>query len=232
MATWADVRELLRDRTERKPFWTTDELRDAFNESLSLWNLLVGQWRRSATFPSVANQYEYVLPSTMTYRTRMTFNSLPIESSSREELNMSRPRWRSQTTATGGDVPTRIALFAPISLQLVYLWPADAVGGGTIVVEGISTTPVMTEDGDTVDLTNDHLDLMLDFSVHVLSVKKGMPGIQATMPAYRAFLAAAADQNSVIKTATVYRRAMGLDQRDLKPLRGVPSRLDSMAEAG
>ncbi len=227
--TWSDLRQDLQASYDGSPFWDNQEALDAVNEALLLFNLLTGTWRRTVTLPTIANQYEYVLPATVLYRTRLTFNSLPLSASSREEFNLGRPRWRTETTLSGGDVPTRPMLFAPISLQLIYIWPADAVGGGTLSVDGISNTPVLIEDGDTVDLGNEQMSTLLDFALHILTFKKAGSAFAATQPAFKAFLVAAAEKNSLIKTSTVYRRVMGLDRRDLKMLTGVATDLDQIA---
>lgn len=230
--TWSALRAKLRDRLELKPFWDDTELRDATNEALLLWNLLTGTWRRTVTLTTIANQYDYALPATMLYRTRVTFNDLPLSPSSREEFNLGRPNWRSETTASGGDVPTRPMLFAPISLRLIYLWPAHAAGGGTLAVDGISATPVLVDDGDTIDLGQEQEGRILDLALHLLLFKKGGPAFAASMPLFHAFLLAAAEKNSLIKTSTIYRRVMGLDRRDLKPLKGVPTLLDPIVQGG
>jgi hypothetical protein len=227
--TWSALRQDLAESTDQNPFWDNQEALDAVNEALLLWNLLTGTWRRTVTLPTIANQYEYVMPATMLYRTRITFNAQPLSSSSREEFNLGRPRWRTETTASGGDVPTRPTLFAPISLYLIYIWPADAVGGGTLSVDGISATPQLVEDGDTVDLGNEQLSTILDFALHVLTFKKQGQAFAATQPLFKAFLAAAAEKNSLIKTSTIYRRVMGLDRRDLKPYKNIPTDLDQIA---
>jgi hypothetical protein len=229
--TWATIRQRLNERAEHKPFWDATEDRDAFNESLLVWNLLTGMWKRRLTIVTVANQYDYQIPATMLYRMRMTFNSQPLSPSSREELNNGRYRWRSETTTSGGDVPNRPMLWAPISLQLFYLWPADAVGGGTLTLDGVSNTPVVVEDGDTVDMSEENLGALLGYSLHALTFKKGGPAFAATMPLFKQFLEEAADENDLIKTSQVYRRWMGIDRRDLKPLRGTPTLLDPILQA-
>jgi len=222
--TWSTIRQRLQERVESKPFWDATEARDAFNEALLTWNLLTGMWKRRITLPTVANQYEYALSATMLYRMRITYNNLPLTPSGREDLNNGRHTWRSETTASGGDVPTRPVLWAPVSLQLIYIWPADAVGGGTLTVDGVSATPVVVEDGDTVDIGEEDLTTLLGYSLHVLTFKKGGPAFAATMPYFTAFLEGAADLNDLIKTSQFYRRYMGLDRRDQKPFRdtGVP----------
>ena len=230
--TWADVRERLRDRVEQKPFWNADEDRDAFNEALLLYNLCTGIWKRRLTLPTVANQYDYMLPASMLYRMRLTFNNLPMTPDSRPALNNLRPNWRAETTASGGDVPTRPMIWVPISLQLIYIWPADAVGGGTLTLDGVSETPVLVEDGDVVDTTEDVFSILLNFALHVLTFKKGGPAFAATLPYFQDFLKDAADTNDVIKTSQVYRRVMGVDRRDLKPMRDTGTLMDSLTQQG
>lgn len=223
---WSDIRQRLKDRVEQKPYWTDDEYLVAFNEALRVWQWLTGYWRARITLPTVANQYEYVLPSSMTYRTRMTFNSLPLAGSSREDLNQGRWNWRNETTTSGGDVPTRPMMWAPVDLYLFYLWPADAAGGNTLTVDGVTQTPVLVEDGDTVDLGEELLTTLLGYSLHVLSFKKGGSLFQATMPLFQTFLTEAAEENDQLKTSAMFRRIRGLDWRGMKPLQGTPTLLD------
>lgn len=226
--TWATIRQRLQERVESKPFWDFTEARDAFNETLGFWNLLTGAWKQRITLTSVANQYDYALPFSMLYRMRLTYNTLPMSPSSREEFNNGRPRWRSETTATGGDVPSRPMLWAPISLQLIYIWPADAVGGGTITLDGVSATPFVVEDGDTVDMDEAHLTTFLGMSEHLLTFKKGGPAFAATIPFFQTFLTEAADENDLILTSQYFRKVMGLDRRDLKPFRTADANLSLM----
>src|SRR5262245_5551183 len=226
--TWATVRERIHEKAERRPFWELPELRDAFNEALCVWNLLTGVWKRRLTLPTVATQSLYAIPALMLYRMRITYDNVPLSPASREELNNGRPTWRGETTASGGDVPTTPHFWAPVSLNLFYLWPADAVGGHTLTLDGVSATPQIVEDADSVDLDEDHFTAVLGYTLHTLTFKQGGPAFAASQPLFKAFLEEAADRNSLIKTSQVYRRVMGLDRRDLKPLRGVPTRLDGL----
>ena len=229
--TWSTIRERLTEKAEHKPFWDATEARDAFNEALLCWNLLTGTWKTRLTLTTVAGQFDYAIPMIMLYRMRMTFDTQPLSPASREELNNGRHTWRGETTASGGDVPTRPMVWAPISLQLFYLWPADAAGGHTLTLDGVSATPVVVEDGDTVDLSEEQLSTLLGYGLHALTFKKGGPAFAATLPLFAQFLADAADQNDLIKTSQVYRRVMGLDRRDLKPFRGTPTLLDPVVQA-
>jgi hypothetical protein len=220
--TWSALRTRLQDRVEQQVFWDNQEALDATNEALQVWNLLTGMWHTTDTITTTAGTYLYTLPSTLLYRTRLTVAGRPLMSSSREELNLAQTRWRSETTASGGSVPTRLTLFAPVSLRSVYLWPADAVGGTVVTCEGIAATPVLVEDADFLDLGNELVDILLGYALHVLTFKKGGEAFAATTPLFQVFLQAATDRNRLIATTTVYRQIMGLDRRDLKVIRPNP----------
>src|SRR3989304_1004123 len=104
--TLADLKAHLKQRTDQSLFWSDEEARLALNESIRLWNLLTGRWRRTITMSTAVNQIEYALPSTMTYAMRVAYQSTPLQPSSYLELDLGRPTWRSETTISGGDVPT------------------------------------------------------------------------------------------------------------------------------
>ncbi len=228
--TWADVQERLLDRHERSPFYEDAEGLAAFNEALRVWNLFTGYWHERASLFTVAGQYLYTVPNSLLYRTRITWNSLPLSSSNREDLNNAEPAWRSETTATGGGVPSRPMIWAPVSLRSFYLWPADAVDNNFLLLDGVAATPILTTDGGSVDLGEELFGVLLDYALHTLLFKRGGPDFQDSMPAWQAFLAAAVEENSQLKTSNVFRRAMGLDDRGFKRFRGNPTRLDGIGE--
>lgn len=227
--TWSAIRQRLRERLELKAFWSDDETRASFNEALSVWNWATGYWRTRTTLLTVANQYLYTLPTSMVYRTRVTFNSLPLSPSNREDLNHARYQWRTDTTLTGRPVPDRPMMWVPLSLYTFYIWPADAAGANTLTIDGVSATPVLVEEGDTVDLGEELLTTLLGYALHALMFKKGGPAFQSTMPLFQTFLKEAAEENDQIKTSMIYRRVMGLDDRGFKPLRGTATLLDQLA---
>jgi hypothetical protein len=189
---------------------------------------LTGRWVAQAAIPTVASQYLYTVPTTLLYRTRIAHNGQALSPSSREDLNLGRYRWRSELTTSGGDVPTRPMLWAPVSLRAVYIWPADAVTNNTLLFDGAAATPVLVEDGDTVDLGDELLGLLLGYGLHALAFKKGGPYFQSTLPYFRDFLKFAAEENGQLKTSKLYRRWMGQDHRDQKPLRGAPTAIEQV----
>jgi hypothetical protein len=220
--TLADLKVDLADRTDESL---------AINEALRLWNLLTGRWRRTIQLAVVANQIEYTLPSTMTYSMRVALGTIPVHPTSYLELDLARPTWRTETTASGGGVPTAITLWAPLSLKQIAVWPADALGAPQpLIVEGVSDTPVLLQDADTVDLGEEDQDDLVEFALHVVAFKEGGPRWRATRPALVTLLQAAAQENGRLKANQAFRRYAGLDlRRTLQPLKGVPTQLDALA---
>lgn len=217
--TLADLQTALALKWESKPFWVAEEARLAINDALETWTMLTGRWKRRVILHTTANTYELALPAPILYRTRLTFNGRPLSGTGLEDLNNGRPRWREETTATGGAVATRPMVWAPVSLQLLVYWPADAVGKNTIVVDGVADVPRLVAGGDFVDLGEDDLSVLLGYALHVAALKKGGPWFAQTIPYYHTFLRAAAVENQLLTTSQAYRRALGLTLRDLKPIK-------------
>ena len=225
--TLADIRLRLQDRVEGVPWWNTQALDDAINEALLLWNLLTGQWRQRITLTTTVDTIDYALPATLVFGTRLQFNTFPLTQTSLWELDQGRPGWRSETTASGGAVPDRPMLWAAISLRLIHIWPADALGGNTLLVDGVAATPVLTQAGAYLDLGEESLTALLDGAAHLAVFAEGTDRFQVTEGVqWQAFLQAAAEENQQIKRSAQFRRWLGLDKgRGLRPTRGGPLEL-------
>ena len=220
-------------RWDEAVFWTDEEARLAINEGLRDWNLLVGRWSRRITLSTGAGTVEYALPSTLIYGTRLAMAAgLPLHPTSILELDLGRPTWRSETTTSGGAVPTIPTLWAPISLQRIAIWPAT-VGAGVnnLLVDGVAATPVLVENGDTVDLGEELHDPLLDYALHVAAFKEGGARWAATLPYFQTFLQLAAEENALLKASKAFRRFAGLDRRrDLQPSKAPPTLIDGIAQ--
>lgn len=221
--TLADLRTRLQQRMEAVPFWTTADANDAINEALCTWNMLTGRWTQTIVIPTTRLTYELGLPSSLVYGMRVAFNGQPLTPTAEAALDLGRPRWRTETTADGGSVPTRPTLWCPVSLQLLYIWPMDAVGANSWTLDGVMDTPQLTADGDYVNLADADISTLLGFALHVLLLKKGGPWFAQTLPLFDAFIAAAAAENSLITTSQWYRTWAGRRGRDLAPLQQQPS---------
>lgn len=229
----AELQVRLRAKRDGILQWTDEEGRLAINEALRTWNFLTGRWRRRAAQNTGIGTVEYALPATMIYGMRVTFNGIPLTVTSVTELDLMRPSWRAELTTAGGLVPTVPTLWAPQSLQRIVIWPqAAAVVVNGLSADGVSATPVLTEDGDFIDLGQEFLDLFLNFCLHLLAFKIGGPTWIATKPFYIAFLQAAAEENGILKANQKFRRWAGLNRRiDLSKAKGEPNKLTTLVQS-
>jgi len=217
--TLSNLRQRLQDKWEGVPFWSEEEALTAINESLHVWNMLTAMWKVRATVLTTPNDPWVPLPSTMTYGLRVEFGGHPLGLSSIQALDLAIPRWQGQTTASGGSVPTSPRVFAKAGINLLAIWPADAVGLNSLVVDSVTETPVLQTNDDTVDVGEEDLNTLLGYALHVASFKEAGPRWQSTQGYYRAFMTAAADRNHRLRTSAYFRVAMGLDQAPMQPFR-------------
>lgn len=233
VVTLGQLKVGMQQRWDGAVFWTDEEARLAINEALRDWNLLVGRWQKPLLISTVASQIEYSLgTTTLIYGTRVSMvGGLPLHPTSTLELDLARPNWRSETTASGGDVPTVPTLWAPVSLQQIAIWPATAAPGvNNLKVNGVAVTPVLTEDGQFLDIGEELHDPLLDYALHVAAFKEGGPRWQATMECFYVILRLAAQENAQLKASKAFRRFAGLDRkRDLQPARKPPTLVDQLA---
>lgn len=231
--TLADLQTLMVQRWDQVVFWTTEEARLALNEALREWNLLTGRWRTRVTLDLSPGVPDIPLPSLMSYGMRVALTTgEPLIPSSTSELDLGQPQWRVETTATGNGVPPVPTVWAPVSLTLLSIWPSSATARpASLLVDGVLRTPVLVNPTDFVDLTEPVVDLIADMALHVAAFKEGAARWRATRPYFEAFLRAAAEENSQLKTHQAYRRFAGLDRRrDYQPSTGAPTQLSGLAQ--
>lgn len=229
--TLTTLRELLKARWEGQPFWSDADALDALNEALQVWNLLTGFWKTRVLLQTSAGTYDYGLPSALLYGMRVEWNGRPLSPSSREDLNLGRYQWRTETTASGGSVPTRPLLWCPLGLTMVRIWPADANFGNSLTFDGVAATPVLVGDDDYLDLGEETLTLLIGYALHAAAFKKGGSFFQATLPHFTRFLQGAVEENAQIKTSQVFRRYAGLARLDQQKQGQTETLLDSVGRS-
>jgi hypothetical protein len=230
--TLGDLQTFMVQRWDTVVFWTTEEARLAINEALREWNLLTGRWRTRVTLAVTAGVPEVALPASMTYGMRVaTAAGLPLIPSSTSEFDLGRPSWRLETTASGGAIPTRPLLWAPISLTQIAIWPTyAATTPAALIADGVLTTPVLVNPTDYIDLGDEAIDPIVDMALHIVAFKEAGARWRATRPYFDNFLTAAAEENSLLKTNQRYRRFAGLDRRrDYQPTTGASTQLQGVA---
>lgn len=200
-------------------FWRTDEKNRLIQDGLRFWNLLTGYWKARVTINTTASTVWYALPGTITSGMRVSWQDFPLSPTSFHDLDFGRPQWESETTASGGDVPTRPSSWVIGALNLIAIWPADAVGNSNLVIDGVAVTPILANDGSTVDIGPDELNSLLNYLQHIASFKEGGKEFQATDDEMKQFLTAAGQRSAILRACATYRRWLGLDKsRKSKPL--------------
>lgn len=204
----------LKGRWESQPFWADEEGRLYLNQALRFWNLLTGMWQTKVLIltPSPASPW-IPLPGSLTYGTRVSFAGRPnLELTSIPELNRLHPRWRGETTASGGPVPSTPRRWAPVGMTQLAIWPADASGGNSLLVDGCASTPILTLPGDFVDLGDQDLNAITGLALYIASFKRGAMALQAAQPLFSDFMTAALKQNDRLRYSLYFRKILGLDK--------------------
>lgn len=219
----------LTDKWAGSIFWTEAEVPLLLNEALRVWNSLTGFWKRRVTIETQANAFEYPLPDIMTFGMRVEYNGRTLSKATMQSMDAARPSWTNETTAMGGGVPTTVRHWIPMAIDLIAIWPADATGDAFLTVDGVSATPILFNDVDTIDIGDEHLNVILGYALHIAALKEGGERFAATMPYYTAFLKAAAEENTQLKQSQQFRQAIGLNTDKIQyPTRGGATKLDQL----
>lgn len=209
------LRTRLAERYESVPWWDDTDADGAINEALSLYGTLTGIWTgRGDPMQLTPNGPMQALPSTLMVATRVACNGRPLAREDRLSMNQHRPTWEGETTASGGDVPTRPTIWMPNGLYSIFIWPAPAAAFSfTLVVDGRLRPPYLTRSVDYLNLPESSVGPILGCALHVLSVDQGVEIFQATLPYWKTFMQACAEQNARVKGLAAYRQAMREDLR-------------------
>jgi hypothetical protein len=227
--TLLQMRQMLQQRVESVPFWVDAEANLAINEALLTWNSLTGFWRGDQLITTTINNWDYALSASIVFGTRVEYDNRPLAPTSLTEMDAGQPGWQGQTTADGGDVPTSPQKWLPLSIDMIAIWPADAVGGHTLKVCGIAQTPTLQADTDFIDIGAEEFNAILGYALHVLALKEGGMRFAATMPLFQEFLMEAAEENDQLATSSYFRQFIGTDQnRQEKPTHGTPTDYKSL----
>lgn len=182
-------------------FWNAQEKRDAFNEALSCWNCMTGEFTTSFSLPVTGDTY-YNVPRQIASVQRVSYNGAGLMSTSIEALDMAQPGWQNDAAATPRE-------WAPVGLTIVAVHPAPTTG--TFLFEGIAETPHLLNDGDKMDAGDEFLDALLSYGHHYLSFKDGGAEFQASEAGMEKLIDAATGRNSRFIAVSTLMRIMGRD---------------------
>jgi hypothetical protein len=218
--TLAQFRALLRERlgATLAPFYRDVELNGIVQEALRVFNSLTGFWRTRQVLTTAVDQHWYVIQGSITSAMRVMYNGRPITFAPLNDLDSGQQYWESETTVTGGTAPAAPELWTIGGLNLIGIWPADHVAGNALLVDGIAATPVLTGDGQYVDIGKEELNCLLDYCEHIALFKEGGAEFSATLPSddntqalFGSFLKGAASRNGMLARSEAYRKWLGGD---------------------
>lgn len=212
ISTLSTLQARLGEKYESVPFWTAEEGRLALNETLRMWNLLVGFWKTRVELTTVANQVWYVPPSPILYPLRVDFELAPMVQTPLFDLDLGRPLWEGETTASP-DAPQVPTLWVPAGFTLFAIWPADALGQRSLVVDGITHAPILTLPGDFIDIGEEEVNVFLGYALHILTFKVGGTRFADTIPLYKAFLQHALLRNDRLLVSKAFRALLAKSTR-------------------
>lgn len=181
-------------------FWYSDEAKNALNEAISVWQAMTGFWTTSFPLSITSGNAWYLLPKQITSVRRVTFNGTPLSQISTPELDLGFGDWE---TTTGTP-----EFWAPEGINLLALYPTTT---GTVVVEGTADAPWLNTGADFIDIGDDDLNAILEYTHHYLTFKEGGQEFTATMDDLKSFSEQAAGRNSRLRAAVFYRKYQGLD---------------------
>lgn len=227
--TLSDLLTLMAERYDDSPFWTIDEATDAINEALLVWNALTGFWQETIELTTTENNWDYSLPSSLVFGTRVEFNNRPLAQASIGDMDYGHPGWQAQTTADGGNIPDEPQLWLPLSVDMIAIWPADATGGNTLTIDGVASTPQLNYLNEYIDIGIEELTAILGYALHALALKEGGERFDATMPYFVEFLQQAAEENDQLNLSSEFRHFIGTDEnRQTRVTRGTPTAYDQL----
>lgn len=208
--TLAQLRAQLQAKWESVPFWVDAEANFAINEALQWYNLYTGLWKSRVNMVTVADQTFYTIEGTLVYNARMEFNGRSLAQASLGDMDNGRPNWQGETT-TSESTPTRPEVWLPVGMDTFAIWPADAAGQNSILVDGVMDTPILTTDNQFINIDQTEIDTILGEALHISAFKD--PGrFPRTAPWHKAFLENVMAHNGRLKAANAFRFTQGVDR--------------------
>jgi hypothetical protein len=214
--TLGDLRLRLAARYDAVPFWEEQDADDAINTALRVFNLLTGTWRRREPLMTVADQAIYGVSAPLLATTRIAYREVPLEPTAFSDLRLTRPAWYIERTTTGRDVPTTPTVWAPWGLTGVVIWPAPAVGGELLTVDGVADTPVLQAGGDYLDLDEGLLGDLLDLALAFTALRPGGGVSQDLRPRFLRAFTAIAHQNGQLASISAFMHGLHDGSDDLE----------------
>lgn len=179
-------------------FWVDQELNDAINEALCLWQVMAGEFTTTFVRPALSVPF-YDVPRQIISLYRVKWNSTPLVNTSLFELDNGFPGWQ---VAAGTP-----RFWAPIGLNKVAIYPAPT--SGTITFEGLMENFRLLTDGDFLELGEEQIVPILNYARHYCTFKEGGVEMESSANALVELVIAAGQWNGRIRETSFYRSALG-----------------------
>lgn len=213
----ATLKLRLQERWESSPFWTDEDANRSLNRTLRLWNALTGYWRTRLVLSTIPNDPLLPIPGTLVQQTALTWQGIPLKGMSVEEIQLLRTNW---WYARGTP-----RYWAPVGLNLIAMYPTSTTAG-SVGVDGIRQTPVLTADGDLVDIGPEEFSTLIGYALHDAALKGGTTLLTRTKGYLEAFLEAAGERNQFLRRTAWYTRLhphpYAWSSRPSRPVVGAP----------
>lgn len=168
--TLAELQTLVYARLENNSVFYTDiELTAIINEAIQITNMWTGFYQSTEYILSVMNQQIYSIPSSIVYAQRIQFDNTQLEPVALNKMAQAYRTWTTDTTDVYGDV----ARWVPIGINLFAIHPIDSSGGANIQVTGVAETPLLVAADDTMAITDQYVNIVVEYCAHRLPLKEG-----------------------------------------------------------
>lgn len=222
--TLANLQALVAARLQNPLFFSQAEVNYALNQAIRDFQLGTAFWVGRFVMPTLAAKPIYNIGTTPAFQVngvtqllmplRMSFNGLPIDPCSLDDLDNGYPGlpgWQLTTTATPG-APTQPILWSPVGISYFAIYPADAAGNNSLQVDGVLRAPVLVNQGDFINIDSSNVPPLVSEAICTLSTKRGGVAFQKAQAGHAEFMRMCAAMNSHIKAVAQFREYMAIDR--------------------
>lgn len=204
-------------------FWTYQEKRDAINESLAVWQALVGEWVVKAELVANGDSFQ-TTPHQVVSINRLKYNNVPLNMLSLFELDMGYPGWRNLSGTP--------YYWAPDALDKFAVSPAPSAGA--FQIEGYAEPIVLTSNNSFIDLGDEELLRILDYAQFYCAFKEGVKEASDNVEGLKSqHMEAAGKRNARLRKSTMYREFMGRQREEAeRPSRAKVQKIGVRTEGG
>jgi hypothetical protein len=160
---------------------------EAINSAIRTLNAITGFLQTSIFIPgsSVANRIFYDVPAGILFPLRVQFERNYLGRSSVNSIGQKHPNWTQGTTANTG-LP--VTYWIPLGFTKFAIYPADALGGGDILVTGVQEPVPLVNPSDQISWPNELTGAFDLLAAHTLQLKESTQIFAQASKDYQGFM--------------------------------------------